>query len=30
MFAARHRLPTVYPFRTFVNDGGLISDDLID
>jgi putative ABC transport system substrate-binding protein len=25
MLAARHRLPTVYPFRTFVNDGGLIS-----
>ena len=23
--AARHRLPTVYPFRRFVNDGGLIS-----
>ena len=25
MLAARHRLPTVYPFRRFVNDGGLIS-----
>ena len=25
MLAPRHRLPTVYPFRTFVNDGGLIS-----
>jgi putative tryptophan/tyrosine transport system substrate-binding protein len=25
MLAARHRLPTVYPFRTFVNVGGLIS-----
>ena len=23
--AARHRLPTVYPFRSFVADGGLIS-----
>ena len=23
--AARHRLPTVYPFRPFVADGGLIS-----
>jgi putative tryptophan/tyrosine transport system substrate-binding protein len=32
MLAARHRLPTVYPFRTFVNDGGLISygPDTID
>lgn len=23
--AARHRLPTVYPYRYFVRDGGLIS-----
>ena len=23
--AARHRLPTVYPFRYFVTDGGLLS-----
>ena len=25
MLAARHRLPTVYPFRSFVTSGGLIS-----
>jgi ABC-type uncharacterized transport system substrate-binding protein len=25
MLAARHRLPTVYPFRYFVTSGGLIS-----
>jgi putative ABC transport system substrate-binding protein len=32
MLAARHRLPTVYPFRYFVTDGGLISygPNLID
>jgi ABC-type uncharacterized transport system substrate-binding protein len=23
--AARHRLPTIYPFRSFVTDGGLVS-----
>ena len=32
MLAARHRLPAVYPFRSFVNGGGLISygPDAID
>jgi ABC-type uncharacterized transport system substrate-binding protein len=32
MLAARHRLPTVYPYRFFVTDGGLISygPDLIE
>jgi len=25
VLAARHRMPTVYPFRFFVTDGGLIS-----
>jgi len=32
MLAAKHRLPTVYPFRQFVTHGGLISygPDLVD
>ena len=32
MLAARHKLPAVYPFRTFADDGGLISygPDTID
>ena len=25
MLAARHRLPTIYPYRFYVSDGGLIS-----
>jgi putative ABC transport system substrate-binding protein len=30
--AARHRLPAVYPYRSFVTDGGLISygPDMVD
>jgi putative ABC transport system substrate-binding protein len=32
MLAAKHRLPTVYPFRQFVTHGGVISygPDLVD
>ena len=32
MLAARHRLPTIYPYRFYVSDGGLISygPDVVD